>query len=603
MYETEANYTIDPGHEIPASVAAQFGELSGSIRGRTILPWGEHCTECAWPACYTSCDFYTPREDARCRRFAEGMVRVECPSAINTYLLKITFKRWAKLWAVGTTRLHSAPEALTQESADYRIGRLLHQIPLPKSMRAGVTQRRYRWKKWRATRGRWQGELPTEFICECYNPSAQSLDLSLTIRSANELVGFAFQTLIHLKPGFNRAAIAVDDISRLVDLHHPFNVELTPNEVPEFTTLYFGLIDFVHQAPTGAGTERKIKCVVWDLDNTIWNGVLVEDGLDGLALRQGIADLLRELDERGILNSVASKNHHDEAMDALRHFQIDQYFLCPQISWRPKSQAIAAIAQQLNIGIDSLLFVDDSHFELDEVRSVLPDVRTLDALLYDTLLSRDGCNVPVTDEGRNRRRMYQVDLKRQEEAERCGGDYLEFLRTCQIRLTLHPMTADNLERVYELTQRTNQMNFSGVRYERDMLVSILDCQNLATDVLSCEDRFGSYGVIGFSIVDTREPRMTDLMFSCRIQSKRIEHAFLGYIIRRYVTATGRDFFANYRKTKRNAPTGRVFQDLGMEELTTSEGVTSLVFRKDLTIADDAIIAIVDWAVPASAAQE
>jgi len=111
-------------------------------------------------------------------------------------------------------------------------------------------------------------------------------------------------------------------------------------------------------------------------------------------------------------------------------------------------------------------------------------------------------------------------------------------------------------------------------------------------VLSCEDRFGSYGVIGFSIVDRREPRMTDLMFSCRIQSKRVEHAFLGCVIRRYIAETDKDFYADYRKTPRNAPSGRVFHDLLMEETETRDGVQSLRFRKGREVPEDGVIEVV-----------
>jgi FkbH-like protein len=154
------------------------------------------------------------------------------------------------------------------------------------------------------------------------------------------------------------------------------------------------------------------------------------------------------------------------------------------------------------------------------------------------------------------------------------------------------MTEDNLERVHELTQRTNQMNFSGNRYDRDVLRNLLSSPHLDTFVLSCEDRFGSYGVIGFSIVDRREPRMTDLMFSCRIQSKRVEHAFLAWMMRKYIIETRKDFFANYRKTPRNAPSGQVFADMSMEETGTSDGVLSLRFPKGREVPDDGVISIV-----------
>jgi FkbH-like protein len=376
------------------------------------------------------------------------------------------------------------------------------------------------------------------------------------------------------------------------DVRVPFTIELIPNDVEDGTTLYFGLMEFVQEVEQGAQKTKKIKCVVWDLDNTLWDGVLVEDGPEKLKLRTEITQTIRTLDDRGILHSIASKNNRDEAMKVLKQFGIDEYFLCPQISWQPKSESIRAIAQQLNIGVDSLLFVDDSQFELEQVSASCPGVRVLDALQYRTLPEMKECQVPVTAESKERRKMYQVEAKRQDMAAEFKSDYLAFLRDCQIQLLIQPMTEENIERVHELTQRTNQMNFSGSRYDRDVLKTVLATSHLDTYVLSCEDRFGSYGVVGFSIVDRREPRMTDLMFSCRVQSKRVEHAFLAYIMRTYIRDSGKDFWANYRKTPRNAPSGKVFADLGMEEVGIADGATSLVFPKDREVPDDGLIRIV-----------
>jgi len=223
---------------------------------------------------------------------------------------------------------------------------------------------------------------------------------------------------------------------------------------------------------------------------------------------------------------------------------------------------------------------------------VCPDVRTLNSLRYREITEMKECQAPVTDESRERRKMYQVEMSRQTIAESFGDDYMQFLRHCQIRLNIKPMTEENLERVHELTQRTNQMNFSGNRYDREVLREILRNPDIETHVLSCEDRFGSYGVIGFSLVNRREPRMTDLMFSCRVQSKRVEHAFLAYAMRKSMTETGRDFYANYRKTPRNAPSGKVFEDMGMEEVEVNDGVSSLVFRHGREVPDDRVIEIV-----------
>jgi FkbH-like protein len=338
-----------------------------------------------------------------------------------------------------------------------------------------------------------------------------------------------------------------------------------------------------------SGKNGKIKCVVWDLDHTLWDGVLVEDGAAKLVLKPEIRSIVEALDKRGILQSVASKNNRDEALRALKHFQLDEFFLYPQISWNPKGEALKTIANRLNIGIDTLLFVDDQEFERRQVEAACPGIGTLDAADYATLLDSKECQVPVTAESMERRKMYLVEQERQEIQHGFQDDYKAFLRHCDIRLTISPLDEENLERVHELTQRTNQMNFSGNRYDRDVLRNILRTSYLDTYVLACEDRFGSYGIVGFGMVDAREPRLTDLMFSCRVQSKRVEHAFLRSMIERYLALTGKDFHANYRKTPRNAPSGQVFADLGMTETGVADGVTSLVFPRGGELADDGII--------------
>jgi FkbH-like protein len=527
------------------------------------------------------------------------MVRIESPSAVNSYLLKIRFKRWGKLWTPGNIRLHSAAKAERLEKRDYRIGAALQRLPVPSLVKITATTQRYGFKKRTANLASDGQDSPTCFLLECYNPEAHEVHLSLTMRATDEHSKMPFQKLIHLTPGFYRIRVPVEEIAGLIDLQQPFGIDLIPNDEANETTLYFGLMEFVAEvaepkvtAKMTDKTGKKIKCVVWDLDNTLWDGVLVEDGTERLRLKENVGNVIQELDRRGILHSIASKNNREDGLQAVKRFQLDEYFLCPQISWQPKSQAIKAIAQQLNIGIDSILFIDDSEFEMREVKAACPDVKVLNAEHYRNLPEMDECKVPVTAESRERRKLYQVEANRLTVAQSFSNDYIAFLRHSEIRVTVRPMTEENLERVHELTQRTNQMNFSGNRYDREVLRKLLSSPYLDTFVLSCEDRFGSYGVIGFCIVDRREPRMTDLMFSCRIQSKRVEHAFLAGMIRRYIAETGRDFYANYRKTPRNAPSGEVFHDLSMEEMEIRDGVQSFRFPKGREVPEDGVIEVV-----------
>jgi FkbH-like protein len=607
MYESEINLKTEPTSALPDRAVEFFEQSAAAVGMRTVLPWGEHCTECVWPSCYATCDLYEARADGKCRRFIDGMVRVDLPGSPNGYVLKIRFKRWGKLWTVGNVRLYTREEAKRVERWDQRIGTALQKLVLPAPAKAFFSTKRYSYKKHLAENKGPTEALPTAFLVECYNPQEEPIGLSLTVRSNNPNSKVPYQELLAAKPGANRFRIPYDAMEAVVGLRNPFQIELIPNSVADAdgTTLYFGLLDFVHEqtvppggaldgSPVKPGTSLpKIKCVVWDLDNTLWTGILAEDGAERLVLKEGVRDIIQELDRRGILQSVASKNNHDEAIEVLKSMNLEEYFLFPQISWSPKSQAIPNIAQSLNIGVNTLLFVDDSEFEREEIRASSPALRVFDALEYKKLLDMPELNVPVTEESVHRRKMYRVENERRAIAQGFGEDYIAFLRNCRITITLRSMDEENMERVHELTQRTNQMNFSGNRYDRAKLAEILRNRFLDTYVIRCEDRFGSYGVVGFAIVDHREPRLTDLMFSCRIQSKRVEHAFLSYAIEKYAARGHGYFYADYRKTPRNAPSGQVFEDMGFKEKAVVDGVSQLVVERTSAAPADGIIQIVE----------
>src|ERR1700731_4550951 len=142
--------------------------------------------------------------------------------------------------------------------------------------------------------------------------------------------------------------------------------------------------------PATSRKPKTVKCVIWDLDDTLWTGTLLED--KEVSLRPGVRTILETLDGRGILNSIASRNDYVSTMQVLKTLGIEEFFLYSQIGWGAKSGAVKAIAAELNIGLDTLLFVDDQQFEREEVAFALPDVRTFDALDIDRLLDRDDLN-------------------------------------------------------------------------------------------------------------------------------------------------------------------------------------------------------------------
>jgi len=609
MFESEVNDTFAPSSEIPPAMLERFSESRQTVTHRTVIPWGEHCTECVWPTCYTTCELYKPRTDGRCRRFVDGMVRLDHPGALNTYVLKVRFRRWAKLWSFATLETRSLSSADTAERRDNFVGARIRAVPFP-PLRKFASLKRYAQKKRRAMRKTGSSVRPHYLLVECYNPNAEDVSMTVAIRRDGNPIHFQAATV--MRHGFNRHRMPVDEIERLVDLSGHFHIEITPNDAPEGLTLYFGALDFVvdrtlaESKSTAVGKRERVqvcKCVVWDLDNTLWDGILVEDGPERLRLKPGVPEILRALDERGILLSIASKNSAEDAIAVLRQFGLDEYFLYPQISWRPKSQGVRQIAASLNIGLDSLRFIDDSPFEREEVASGCAGVVVIDAKDYGRLLDRPDCQCPVTEESRKRRSLYRDQQRRQVAEREFSGEYFAFLKDCGLKLKIRQMDEENIERVHELTQRTNQMNFSGNRYSRNQLADLIRTGDMDTYVLDCSDRFGSYGTIGFCVVNRAEVRMTDLMFSCRVQGKRVEHAFVSYLIDRYREGSRLEFLVDYRKTAKNKVPGKVFEDLGFQTRGDCDGVTRLAFSTGARVPDEGIVTIEDQRTHAASGRE
>lgn len=172
--------------------------------------------------------------------------------------------------------------------------------------------------------------------------------------------------------------------------------------------------------------HEKIKCVIWDLDHTIWNGILLED--EQVTLKENIVEVICTLDERGILQSIASRNDHELAMAKLEEFGLREYFIYPQINWNAKSRSVKTIVESINIGMDTIAFIDDQPFEREEVLFTHPDVLCIDAMAYLELTDMDEMKPRfITEDSALRRKMYMNDIARNEKEEEFGGTQDEFL--------------------------------------------------------------------------------------------------------------------------------------------------------------------------------
>jgi len=607
MYET-VEYNKLHAVCLPADAERKFQELAGAVTARSQIVWGEHCTECAFPACYSNCEFYTPRADLHCRRFAEGIVQV---SIGEVRAAKIRFRKWAKLEGKGPVHLISANRAVRREAADRLISRLIVRLAPSQTMYARAARLWNIWKDWRTAGYSAQTSV---FVVEAWLGASPSIGFTLTFLPTDDSTSNLYQRRFEICEGYNRILIACEEIAAHVDLRGRFLVQIEPVGDSAGREVIFGLVDFLRFEDGFGATQivpsltprasrepkelvkkkRTAKCVVWDLDNTIWHGTLAEDGPEALVPDPVAVSTIVELDSRGILQSIASKNDPEITLATLEKFKLREYFLFPQIGWDPKSDSLKRIAENLDIDLNTFVFIDDQPFERGEVVETLPMVTVLPDAEIPRLLTSPLFDVPATAESAKRRSMYQVEELRQSTFTGSGTDYLTFLYGCRIQLVIESVSGGSLERAYELSQRTNQLNFSGLRYSRDDLARLMGPESKSVGlILRCSDKFGDYGIIGMCVLDRDRPQIDSFMMSCRVQRKRVEHSFFSWLAEQLRSRGEEIMRVRYRKTERNHASVRMLEELGFEYHSRDNEEGMFVRRLDLPFEEADVVQIVD----------
>lgn len=279
-----------------------------------------------------------------------------------------------------------------------------------------------------------------------------------------------------------------------------------------------------------------IKCVIWDLDNTLLDGVFLESPGDPPAANAGLTTVLHELAGRGILQAVASRNPPEACEHAARATR--HAFAATQCGWGAKSAAIRAITADLGLTADAVAFVDDDPLERAEVSFSLPDV-----LVLEPADMRDAATWPqfspsvVTAEARRRGELYLQRRARHEEARAFGGSRDEFLRYCQTNVTIGQAGAGDVARLHELSVRTHQFNSTGTSVPEAEFAGLLSSPGHRVVTVLLSDRFGDDGMVGGCVLATGPDwRVPLLMMSCRALGRGVIDALLTWICRAALAA-------------------------------------------------------------------
>ena len=294
-----------------------------------------------------------------------------------------------------------------------------------------------------------------------------------------------------------------------------------------------------------------VKCLVWDLDNTLWQGTLLEDG--NVVLSEAIREVIAGLDARGILQSVCSRNDHDLAWSRLEALGVADYFVLPEIGWGRKSDAVRRITEQLSFAPGTIAFIDDQPAERAEVAYHLPDVRCYPAEDATALLGLSEFSPgSVTADSRQRRKMYQAGFRRTDEQSRFTGSHEDFLRSLDMEMRIERATEDELTRVEELTLRTSQMNATGVHYPDGVLRALLADPGHEVLVTTLTDRFGPHGAVGVVLLQKHPAawHLKLLATSCRVVAFGAGTIILNWLADQAARA-GVHLLADFRATDRN----------------------------------------------------
>jgi FkbH-like protein len=304
-----------------------------------------------------------------------------------------------------------------------------------------------------------------------------------------------------------------------------------------------------------------IKCVIWDLDNTLLDGIYLESPEQPPAANPELTGILTELAGRGILHAIASRNPPEAGQYAEQ--ATGHAFAAVQCGWGTKSAAIRAIMSELGVAADALAFVDDDAMERAEVSFSVPDVLVLAPQDLADAVGWPQFSPPVvTDEARRRGELYLQRRSRQEEARAFGGSKEEFLRYCQTRVTIGPATPADLARLHELSVRTHQFNSTGRALSEAEFAELLRPPRRQAFTVRLADRFGDDGIVGGCVIVGGQGQAGSghvtwnvplLMMSCRALGRGVIDAQLTWICRAARAAGARQVALTCLVSPRNVP--------------------------------------------------
>ena len=353
--------------------------------------------------------------------------------------------------------------------------------------------------------------------------------------------------------------------------------------------------------PVAALKGKAKKCLVLDCDNTLWGGIIGEDGMAGIKLgSHSPGSTFRELQQealnlyhRGILLAICSKNNEQDVWEVFQdHPDMvirREHIAAAEINWEDKATNLRRIAARLNIGLDSLVFIDDSEFEINLVRQNAPEVTAIHLAKDKMVEAREMLqslglfdNLTVSEEDRRRGEMYRADQQRKQHEE-LAPDLDSYLRSLEMVLRIQPANEVSVPRIAQLTQKTNQFNLTTRRYSEAEIASMATAPDCTALSASLADKFGDYGLIGVLIVRVagEQASIDSMLLSCRALGRGVEEALLEQALDWARARGAHQIVGQYLPTAKNTQVQDFYPRMGFTKLEATTQEPGAAYHLDL----------------------
>ncbi len=402
-------------------------------------------------------------------------------------------------------------------------------------------------------------------------------------------------TYIEQKKTSNASIINIDKIFALIGFNQSIDYRFYHSSKAPYTFAFLKNYVSAIEPIILRNSGKLKKAIIFDCDNTLWKGVIGEDGMDGIDMSPTtnlgkfyhlVQRIAVFLSKRGVIIGICSKNNENDVLEVFRNhrdiFLKEEHIVIKKVNWDDKASNIREIASDLNIGLDSMIFVDDSNFEINLINEKVPEILTIQVPItlsdYPDILLRNVYtyfNLVLNSDDARKTEMYKQQFER-EKNKISFSSIEDYLASLEIELTIVKNDKSYIPRIAQLTQKTNQFNLTSHRYTESQLEYFTSENKHFVYAMFVKDKFGDNGLTGVCIVKEDENNsknviLDSFLMSCRIIGRNIEFVFIGYIIKELANKGYKTLYSDYIQSSKNALVENFYDKVGFNYIGNING--------------------------------